>query len=287
MTLMSKLGGALLDCISKPIDVLCDWASEPLKAKSHERDETSKSSEHKRNMEIITAQSRSEHEIRVREMELAHELNKKDKELACEINKKNKALAQEEKELDVNLEIRRVTEIERASAEIQEWKKEKEFERMERTTAAIAHYLKQLTILNVETINAIGHMQLELKERAQQLVYDRTFQYKKLQDIAIEDAMNDILRIEDKFGSNERAKDILMKAVDTKLGNIIDTSTRFLEELNRDIVNLNESIDRLTQQGQKFIESHLERFHISDSSTVLSIADTSSENIIPPPKYIN
>lgn len=287
MTLMSKLGGALLDCISKPIDVLCDWASEPLKAKSHERDETSKNSEHKRNMEIITAQSRSEHEIRVREMELAHELNKKDKEVAYEINKKNKALAQEEKELDVNLEIRRVTEIERAAVELQEWKKEKEFERMERTTAAIAHYLKQLTILNVETINAIGHMQLELKERAQQLVYEKTFQYKELQDIAINDAMNDILKIEEKFGSNERAKDILMKAVDTKLGNIIDTSTRFLEELNRDIVNLNESIDRLTQQGQKFIESHLERFHISDSSTVLSIADASSENITHPPKYIN
>jgi len=287
MTLMSKLGGALLDCISKPIDVLCDWASEPLKAKSHERDETSKNSEHKRNMEIITAQSRSEHKIRVREMELAHELNKKDKEIAYEINKKNKALAQEEKELDVNLEIRRVTEIERAAVELQEWKKEKEFERMERTTAAIAHYLKQLTILNVETINAIGHMQLELKERAQQLVYEKTFQYKELQDIAINDAMNDILKIEEKFGSNERAKDILMKAVDTKLGNIIDTSTRFLEELNRDIVNLNESIDRLTQQGQKFIESHLDRFHISDSSTVLSIADASSENITHPPKYIN
>ncbi|EPX9366299.1 hypothetical protein ACW6B7_004133 [Aeromonas veronii] len=122
---------------------------------------------------------------------------------------------------------------------------------------------------------------------SQQLVYEKTFQYKELKDIAINDAMNDILKIEEKFGSNERAKDILMKAVDTKLGNIIDTSTRFLEELNRDIVNLNESIDRLTQQGQKFIESHLDRFHISDSSTVLSIADASSENITHPPKYIN
>jgi hypothetical protein len=56
--------------------------------------------------------------------------------------------------------------------------KEKEFERMERTTAAIALYLEQLTKLNVETINAIGHMQLELKERAQQLVYEKPFSIK-------------------------------------------------------------------------------------------------------------
>ncbi|UUM72292.1 hypothetical protein NQU91_16520 [Aeromonas hydrophila] len=268
MAWLSKLGGALLDCISKPIDVLCDWASEPLNARSHERSESAKNSAHQRDMEILTAKSRSEHEISSNEMKLAQELREKDKEL------------------DVNLEIRRVREIEMAVAEIQEWKKEKEFERMERTTAAIAHYLKQLTKLNVETINAIGHMQLELKERAQQLVYDKTIQYKKLQDTAIDEAMNDFLRIEDKFGNNERAKDILIRAVDTKLGNIIDTSTRFLEELNRDIVNLNESIDRLTNQGQRFIESHLERFHISDTSSPLAIVDTSVENA-PPKKYIN
>ncbi|MGR5432673.1 hypothetical protein [Vibrio owensii] len=259
---LSRMGGALLDCISKPVEVLCDWASEPLKSKAHDRDESARDSAHRRNMETLTAQSKSEHEIRTREMELEYELNAK------------------EKELDVVLEVRRVREIEMAVAEIQEWKKEKEFERMERTTAAIAHYLEQLTKLNVETINAIGHMQLELKERAQQLVYEKTIQYKELQDTAIEEAMNDFLRIEEKFGDNERAKDILIRAVDTKMGNIIDTSTRFLEELNRDIVSLNQSIDRLTNQGQKFIENHLERFHITDASSPLTLVEANDEKLI-------
>ncbi|EGQ8444999.1 hypothetical protein FXF09_17685 [Vibrio cholerae] len=266
---LSKVGGALLNCISKPVEVLCDWASEPLKSRSHDRSESARDSAHQRNMETLTAQSRSEHEIRTREMEL------------------ESALKAKEKELDVNLEVRRVREIEMAVAEIQEWKKEKEFERMERTTAAIALYLEQLTKLNVETINAIGHMQLELKERAQQLVYEKTIQYKELQDIAIEEAMNDFLRIEEKFGDNERAKDILIRAVDTKMGNIIDTSTRFLEELNRDIVSLNQSIDRLTNQGQKFIENHLERFHITDVSSPLALAESNGEKLIPLSKDIN
>lgn len=267
MGIFSRIGGALLNCISKPVDVLCEWASEPLKSKYHERSESSRESEHKRNMDTLTAQKRSEHEIRTKEMELEHELRAK------------------EKELDVDLEVRRVREIEKAVAEIQEWKKEKEFERMERTTVAIALYLEQLTKLNVETINAIGHMQLELKERAQQLVYEKTIQYKQLQNTAIEEAMNDFIRIEDKFGDNERAKDILIRAVDTKMGNIIHTSTRFLEELNRDIVSLNQSIDRLTNQGQKFIENHLERFHITDAGAPLSIA--SDGKTIPSLKDIN
>lgn len=269
MSWLSKVGGALLDCISKPVEVLCDWASEPLKSRSHDRSESARDSAHQRNMETLTAQSRAEHEIRTREMELKHELKAK------------------EKELDVDLEVRKIREIEMAVAEIQEWKKEKEFERMERTTAAIALYLEQLTKLNVETINAIGHMQLELKERAQQLVYEKTIQYKELQDTAIEEAMNDFLRIEEKFGDNERAKDILIRAVDTKMGNIIDTSTRFLEELNRDIVSLNQSIDRLTNQGQKFIENHLERFHITDASSPLTLAEANGEKLIPLSKDIN
>lgn len=264
---LSNVGNALLSCVSKPIEVLCDWASEPLKTRSHERTESSQDSAHKRNIDTLTAQSRTEHEFKTKEMELKHQLRS------------------QEKELEVDLEVRRVREIEKAVAEIQEWKKDKEFERMERTTAAIALYLEQLTKLNVETINAIGHMQLELKERAQQLVYDKTIQYKELQDTAIEEAMNDFLRIEEKFGDNERAKDILIKAVDTKMGNIITTSTRFLEELNRDIVNLNESIDRLTNQGQRFIENHLERFHVSDVSSPLTLAAENKEKLIYSKKY--
>lgn len=257
MKWLGKVGDALLSCISKPVEVLCDWASEPLKTRSHNRSESARKSAHERSVEASTAQARAEHEFKTKEMEL-----------------------------EVDLEVRRVREIEKAVAEIQEWKKEKEFERMERTTAAIALYLEQLTKLNVETINAIGHMQLELKERAQQLVYEKTIQYKELQDTAIEEAMNDFLRIEDKFGDNERAKDILIRAVDTKMGNIIDTSTRFLEELNRDIVNLNESIDRLTNQGQKFIENHLERFHITDASSPLSLANEGEHKLVSAPERL-
>lgn len=67
---LSKVGGALLNCISKPVEVLCDWASEPLKSRSHDRSESARDSAHQRNMETLTAQSRSEHEIRTREMEL-------------------------------------------------------------------------------------------------------------------------------------------------------------------------------------------------------------------------
>lgn len=262
MGILSQIGSALLNCISKPVDALCEWAKEPLKDREYRREEASKESEHKRNMDVLTAKKRVEHELRMSELNAEYELREK------------------EKTLEVDLEVRRVREIEKAVAEIQEWRKSQELERMERTTAAIARYKEQLTKLNIEVINSIGNMQLDLKERAQKFVYEKAVQYKRLQDEATEEAMNDLIRIEEKFGDNERAKDILIRAVDTKMGNVIDTSTRFLEELNRDIVSLNQSIDRLTNQGQKFIESHLERFHIVDATSSLYITGDEKERLL-------
>ncbi len=236
MSWLSKLGGALVDCISKPIDALCEWATEPLESRRHDRNESARASSHQREVELQESRIKAESEAKIRE-----------------------------KKAEVEHEVKRVKEIELAIAEIDEWKKDKEFERMKKTTEAIMSYQEQLTKLNVNAINAIGHMQLELRERAQSLVYEKTIQYKELQDLAMKDAIADLQRIEEQFSDNDRAKDILTSAVDKKLANVIDTAQNFLLELNRDIKSLNEGISLLAEKGQSFIENHLDRFHVSNS----------------------
>lgn len=233
MSWLIKLGGALGDCIIKPIDALCEWAKEPLERRRHDRSESAKASSHRRDVELQESRIKAESEAKINE-----------------------------KEAEVDLEVKRVKGIEVAIAEIDEWKKDKEFERMKKTTEAIMNYQEQLTKLNVNAINAIGHMQLELRERAQKLVYEKTIQYKELQDMAMVDAIADLQKIEDQFSDNDRARDILTSAVDKKLANIIDTANNFLLELNRDIRSLNEGVSLLAEKGQTFIENHLDRFSI-------------------------
>ncbi|MCT4536044.1 hypothetical protein [Halodesulfovibrio sp.] len=236
----SKIGRLVKDCIAKPIDVLCDWAREPLHARSHARSEQANRSAHEQAMERDELRIKTESDARMRENEHA-----------------------------VDLEIKRETEIKKALVELDEWKKDKDLERMKRTSEAVAAYQEKLTKLNVAAINALGNMQLELRERAQKLVYEKTVQYKELQDIAMNDAINDFKRIEDNFSSNERAKDILMTAADKKLANVIDTAARFLEELNQDIITLNKSITSLSEQGQDFIENHLNQFSLATNQQTL------------------
>jgi len=235
MVFLKNLGSALLGCIEKPVDVLCEWASQP-----------SKDREHKRNLESQSAEARAAHDM------------------AKDRLKTESGLRQAEQKLDVELQMK----FNESQALIDDMVKEKEFQRLQRTIEAIAKYQEQLTSISQKTITAIGHMQLELKERAQELVYEKTLEYKKLQDVAVKDAMAEFEEIEARFAGNERAQDTLIRAVDIKLGNVINSADRFLQELNSDIENLNNSINSLTHQGQRFIESSLQRLHVSEMGQI-------------------
>ena len=229
---------ALSNIVMKPVELVTDWGREPLKKWDHER-----------GIERDRARLNAESQNKVREMEAESTIRAK------------------EKELDVDLSIKKETEIKRICIELEEFKKDKELQRMIAVSEAIMKYQQELTKLNVNAINSIGHMQLELREKAHQLVYEKTEKYKILQDHAINEAADDLQRIDCDFEGNEVAKDILIKAVDRRLANIIDTAHNFLLELNADIKLLNQSINRLTEHGQTFIESHLEKFHVIESAS--------------------
>lgn len=237
MGLLSAIG-KLGDIVMKPIELVTDWGREPLRKWDHER-----------GIERERARLNAESQNKIREMELESDIRAR------------------EKELEVNISIKKETEIKRIFIELEELKKDKELQRMVAVSEAIMKYQQELTKLNVNAINAIGNMQLDLREKAQQLVYDKTIKYKALQDQAIDEAANDLQRIDNDFSGNEVAKDILIRAVDKRLANIIDTAHNFLLELNADIKLLNQSINLLTEHGQTFIESHLEKFHVIESAT--------------------
>jgi hypothetical protein len=233
--------GSALKSIQRPIDTLCDMVSEPLEARRYERNEKAKDSDTRREKERQSSRIKADSDARIRE-----------------------------KEFDARIAIQREIDIKRSIAEIDEWKKDKDFQRLKQTAEAVAAYQERLTKLNVSAINAIGHMQLELREKAQKLVYDKTVQYKELQKLAMDEAMDDLVRIENQFSENERAKELLTNAVDKKLSNIIDTANSFLLELSEDIKTLNKSINLLAEQSQISIENHLNRFNLLPNENFIS-----------------
>ncbi len=219
------------DIIYKPIELITDWAHEPLKAREYQRSEQRAENELKREIERKTAEQRIASEMKMKE-----------------------------REQETDIEIKKETEVVRIIAEIEEWKRDQEFNRMKAVSEAISKYQKELTQLNLDAVNAIGNMQIELREKAQNLVYEKTIKYKELQDMAWKDASEDLKKIEIDFSDNEVARDILTRSVEARLTNIIDVARNFLNELNEDIRSINNNISLLTESGQKFIESHLDQF---------------------------
>ncbi|MBU9576478.1 hypothetical protein [Burkholderia multivorans] len=237
------------DIVIEPIRVLSDYAREPLRGSQHRRD-----------MEREVHAANTESERRLRESSHAADIEA------------------ERLMLEAELEIKRKTEIRRILTEIDELKKDKEFARMKAVSDAIMQYQERLTRLNVNAIRAIGSMQLDLREKAQNLVYEKTIKYKELQDNAHAQAMQEMIAIERNFGDNEAAKAILYNSVDKRLASIISTAQNFLQELSNDIAVLNKSINLLAENGQSFVEDHLKNFHVVTNGSLLPGAEPSPAN---------
>ncbi|MFW6026885.1 MAG: hypothetical protein ACOCRX_11135 [Candidatus Woesearchaeota archaeon] len=206
----------------------------------------------------------------------------KEKEANLEIKKNESAakIDRENKEHNTNLQIKRETEIIKRIAKIEQWKKNQEFERMKLVSESIVQYQKKLTQINTEAIIAIGEMQLDLKEKANNLVLSKTEQYNLMQSKAISEAHDDFDRAF-KFPEGSVAHESLMKNIDKRLSNVINAASRFIDELNSDIRQLNNRINLLAESGQSFIENHLNRLQevsVSDNQ-IIDIINSDAVNI--------
>lgn len=216
--------------VTGPLGVLEEWAQEPLRNWEFKRQEEAKDRDLQREIKRQTEAQRIQSEI-----------------------------AKDEASHKADLEIRMQTEINRINAETEEWQKDKQLERQTKVLDAIKKYQKELMELNTNTIRAIGEMDIDLRRKAQDLVLEKTKEYKLLQDEAQQEAEQELDRIVQKYASNERVMNIMVKATEAKLTNIIESCTRFMHELSDDIQKMNENINMLTQRGQSFVYNQLDR----------------------------
>lgn len=221
--------GKVFKTISGPLGILEDWATEPLKRWENNRDQANRDRDVEREIRRQTGVETVKSELR-----------------------------RQEAEHNTNLEIRMQTEIARINAETEQWTKDQEFQRMKDVAEAVTHYRERLTELQLNTIRAIGNMNIELRAKAQDLILSKTHEYKALQDQAQKDAEAEFKRILDEFSGNERIMDIMITSAQKKLASVIEGTSQFLLGLNEDIQKMNHNIDMITQSGQDFIDRQIE-----------------------------
>jgi len=239
---LSKLG----DLIAKPFELIIDYAREPLRGWEHDRSESSRASSHAHDRDLEQSRIKAESDARIRE-----------------------------KESEANLAFK-TRKLER---ELEEWVKDQEIARFERVTEAVMRYRQEFTAMNQSAIKAIGMMQIELRQRAHDLVEEKTRRYKALQEDAFDNAVADLIRIEQQFPTNPVARKMLEDAVQKKLATIIDGAGRFIAELDVDLKLLSESVTRLSERGEEFVTVHLQQFHTSQLGNIERLTVTPTKLI--------
>ncbi len=222
----------LSELLLVPANMVSDWVEEPLKRFEYDRNEKSKDNDVRRDIQRQVGVETALSDQRIKE-----------------------------NNIKVDLKIKRETEIVRIITDIEQLKKDKEFERMKAVSDAMMDYQKELTRINVEAVEAIGSMRIELQRKAYDLIHEKTKQYAELQNQALEQAQIQLERI-DNSNLSESSKNILSKSVDENLASIIRNATRFIEQLNDDMQLISKDINLITSSGQHFIQRHLEQFQL-------------------------
>jgi hypothetical protein len=233
----------LAEVLVSPVNMMCNWAEEPLKRYEHERVEKTKDADVQREITRQVGVERALSDQRIKEE----------------------------------------TEIIRIIAEIEQLKKDKEFERMKEVSDAMMEYQKELTRVNVEAVEAIGSMRIDLQRKAYELIYEKTQQYKALQNESLKNAQEQLIQINSIPNLSESDKLILSSGVSAILASSINEAKRFIEQLNDDMQLISKDINLITSSGQNFIQRHLEQFQLiglsGDTTNLIEQSDNKIINI--------
>lgn len=208
------------DIVYEPVRVVCDYLREPIKA--------------------VDAHIETRKEQKSADIENA----KKQLEADIEIQK-----------ADANIELE--AKRRRLNAEIDDMIAENELKRNTAIVEAIKQYQIDLSQAVNQCIYEIGNMSLELRERANNLVIEKTKEYTALQDKSKADAKRELKEIAEEFADNERVRIKMEDAVIDQMTNMITTANSFIKGLSEDMKRLNANIDILTTKGQDLVSGYL------------------------------
>lgn len=256
------------DIVYKPIETICEWTKEPLRKW-----------EHKRESESIACSNN--HEKEMLELKAINERKKQSQEAQIEMDKKRFEQKLSEQEAQGEMDRRRfeqelseqerrsITEdfqerarieadIRRWNAEIDEFILEQEDERRDRLVDCIKRYQTDLAKVAIDIAKNIGMMSLELREKANNMVFEQTQKYKELQSEAKKQSMLELKEAKDEFFEVDRDTYLMLVSnILDERRSAVEMADKFINELSEDIKRLNKSIDITTQIGMENTNSCL------------------------------
>ena len=165
-----------------------------------------------------------------------------------------KAITDEKRE-NIKIDV----EARKWHAEVDKMIAENEDERRDKLVAALKSYQLDLANASKDIAESIGQMSLDLRERAYDLVYEKTQQYLTMQEEAQEKSMKELERVTNMFA--ERSPETYAKLVDVILNertSAVNRADDFIKELavdmNRLCGNVDDTFRKTMERTGKFLD---------------------------------
>ncbi|MDE6034798.1 MAG: hypothetical protein K2G36_02695 [Ruminococcus sp.] len=217
---MLEMFDKLDDIIYAPVNAVCNWAQEPLRK-----------FDHKREME---------------KMQRSADLQMQMKQQEAELQVFNQRQA-------VKIEADR----KRWDAELEAMIADQEDKRRDRLVESIKNYQIDLGNAIKDIVESLGVMSLELRSRANNLLIEKTREYEKIQEEAMDKSMKRMEDIQNRFANNERVRLMMEDSIMNQMNTIVDAAANLIKELSEDLKHLNMNTDSLMQMGMKNIDKYL------------------------------
>lgn len=159
-------------------------------------------------------------------------------------------------DLDYKRTDRQAYERER-NAQIDEMIKTAEKDRQQAIFEAIKQYQLDMAEAAKSMQASIGNMSLELRERAQNLVFTKTKEYTQIQKEAKHEAMEELKQITAEFPEGSNARKIMEQAVNQQLVDIITTTSDFIKGMKNDMEKIYHNIDDIGKGTIEFTQKML------------------------------
>lgn len=232
------------DIIYKPVEAVCEWTKEPLKKWDH-----------KRNMETqaqnIAAEEREKAAARAHEEAMAQQAA--DNEMAQK--KLDQELTEQERaSVTADLEARAKidADVRRWNAEIDQLILQQEDERRDRLVECIKRYQIDLANAAKDIVNSIGLMSLELRAKANEMVLEKTKEYRALQDESKKQSMLELKEVKEMFFEDDPdTYKMMVSDIMQERRSAIELAGKFITELSEDMKRLNQNTDDLMHMGME------------------------------------
>ena len=169
-----------------------------------------------------------------------------DKELDAKIARDAEAFAVEMDSKRRTEEIKNEILLRKGMEEINSMRENDQLERNKKIIEAYEEYKEHFAKLSVTITKSIGQMQLDLREKAQDLCLSKTREYKALQDEAMDQML---VRMDQAMKFPEGpARDMLLKRIDALNESIVKRAEEFISFLGKDMEQLSQHFNAIADQ---------------------------------------